>query len=118
MKLSVGFVFLMCVVGVYLVDLDAIDVDEVLGNPRLLNNMINCICRDKKCTPEGKAIKERIATSISTSCAECSDKQKTSIRKAGRFVQQNRPDDWNCITNKYDPEGKYKESYTKFFASN
>lgn len=57
MKLSVAFVFLMCVVGVYLVDLDAINVDEVLGNSRLLTNMIDCICRDKKCTPEGKAIK-------------------------------------------------------------
>lgn len=36
---------------------DKIDLDEILGNKRLLQAYVNCILDKGKCTPEGKELK-------------------------------------------------------------
>ena len=57
---------------------------------------------------------ENIPLALRTSCVNCTDLQKKFIRKSSRFIMTQRPDDWELIVRKFDPEGVYKEGFYKF----
>jgi len=51
---------------------------------------------------------------LSTNCAKCTDAQKSIIKRASHYLMTNRVTDWAEISNKYDPERKYSDSFLRF----
>nr|UTN00842.1 chemosensory protein [Semanotus bifasciatus] len=93
---------------------DNIDVDSILASKRILANYIKCILDAGPCTAEGREIREHIPEAITTNCEKCTEPQKKIVRKASTFIMKNRPQEWEKIRRKYDPEDKYKESFMNF----
>ncbi|KAJ8925796.1 hypothetical protein NQ315_009646 [Exocentrus adspersus] len=97
---------------------DNIDVDSILSNKRVLNNYIKCILDQGPCTPDGREFRAHIPEAITTNCSKCTDAQVNIIRKTSSFIMKDRPQDWEKIRIKFDPDGKYKDSFTKFVNGN
>lgn len=57
---------------------------------------------------------EKAPEALETNCKDCTDNQKALVRKASLFLIKNRPDDWKKLSDKFDPEGKYREAFDKF----
>lgn len=55
-----------------------------------------------------------IPEAITTNCSKCTDAQVKIIKKTSYFIMKNRPEDWERIRKKFDPEEKYKDSFIKF----
>jgi len=51
---------------------------------------------------------------LNTSCTKCTDAQKSIIRRASRYLMENRASDWTEIADKFDPEHKHRDSFLKF----
>ncbi|XP_028141157.2 uncharacterized protein LOC114335173 [Diabrotica virgifera virgifera] len=98
---------------------DNIDIDQILSNKRVLDNYIKCILDDetRRCSPEGREFKKYIPEAIRTNCAKCSDAQKRITKKASIYIMQHRPQDWDKIRKKFDPQGKYQDSFAAFLKS-
>ncbi|KAJ9585924.1 hypothetical protein L9F63_020432 [Diploptera punctata] len=90
---------------------DNIDLDEILGNDRLVNNCFNCLMDQGSCTPDCADLKKVIPEALETGCAKCSDKHKQGTRKVIKFLMDNKPDLWTQLQGKYDPDGSYKQKY-------
>nr|UMT69261.1 chemosensory protein 9 [Ophraella communa] len=117
-------IFLLAVVSysfaqTYNTRYDNIDIDRILASKRLLDSYIHCLLDDnfKKCSPEGREFKKYIPEAIHTNCGKCSDSQKRIVKKAAKHIIQNRPQDWDKIRKKYDPERKYQQSFNTFLNS-
>lgn len=41
---------------------DIINIDNIMSNPRLLNNYVDCLLDKKPCTPEGNDLKRECKT--------------------------------------------------------
>ncbi|XP_063905819.1 ejaculatory bulb-specific protein 3-like [Zophobas morio] len=95
----------------YTTKFDNINIDEILGSDRLLNNYFNCLLNKGPCSPDGDELKKVLPDAIQTNCAKCSDKQKESVKKIIKFLVEKKPDMWKDLTGKYDPEGIYFEKY-------
>ncbi|XP_074036744.1 ejaculatory bulb-specific protein 3 [Leptinotarsa decemlineata] len=121
-----GFINLLCmfvIVNVafcetYNTKYDQIDVDSILASKRVLTNYIKCILDEGPCTPDGREFRKHIPEAITTNCAKCSDSQKRIIRKTSRFIERERPQDWNRISRKFDPQQKFTASFRKFLNEN
>ncbi|KAI8128128.1 putative odorant-binding protein A10 [Lucilia cuprina] len=118
---------------------DNIDIDEILGQERLLNNYIKCLEGLGPCTPDAKMLKgkltkpytliplpltnenfailknfqilETLPDAIMTNCAKCTERQKYGSDKVTHHLIDNRPEDWNRLEKIYDPEGSYRKAY-------
>ncbi|KAM7349332.1 antennal protein 10 isoform 1-T1 [Cochliomyia hominivorax] len=90
---------------------DNIDIDEILGQERLLNNYIKCLEGLGPCTPDGKMLKETLPDAITTNCAKCTERQKYGSDKVTHYLIDNRPEDWTRLEKIYDPEGSYRMAY-------
>nr|CAD7429160.1 unnamed protein product [Timema monikensis] len=86
---------------------DRLDIDAILNNQRTLNSYIKCLLDQGSCTAEGRTLKEHITEAMETSCEKCTDTQKKLMRKATKFLIENRPEDWKNIQEYYDKEGKF-----------
>lgn len=62
------------------------------------------------------SLTEVIPETLHTSCGKCTNKQKQLIKKVIGAVMERHPEAWKQITEKYDPDNKYKESFNKFIA--
>lgn len=49
-----------------------------------------------------------------TDCAKCTAKQIEIVRRASRHLMDKRPADWEKLQDKYDPERKYRVSFSRF----
>ncbi|XP_057656971.1 ejaculatory bulb-specific protein 3-like [Diorhabda carinulata] len=98
---------------------DNIDIDQILASKRLLDNYIQCLLDEnaKRCSPEGREFKKYIPEAIRTNCAKCSDSQKRIVKKTAKHIITNRPQDWEKIKQKFDPQGKYHQSFNDFLNS-
>ncbi|XP_023715539.1 ejaculatory bulb-specific protein 3-like [Cryptotermes secundus] len=96
---------------------DNIDLDAILRNNRALNGIIKCILEKGPCSPEGRELKTDLPDALRTECAKCTDAQKRLIRKASRYLMENRANDWKEITNKYDPDRQFSDSFQRFLKS-
>jgi hypothetical protein len=114
---------------------DNINLDDVLGNNRLLTNYVKCLMSEGPCTPDGSMLKSKcdfeiftlvclkfsfshffkanLPDAIETGCEKCSEKQREGSRKVIRYIIDNRPEDWVRIEVVYDPEGTYRAAYLK-----
>jgi hypothetical protein len=54
---------------------------------------------------------------LRTECVKCTDAQKRIIRRASRYLMENRANDWIEITDKYDPDRQFRDSFQRFLKS-
>lgn len=65
----------------------------------------------RKTTIQAKTVLEYLPDAIATECSKCSQAQK---KITGRVLQElllNHRDDWELLTNKYDPDGNFQRKY-------
>ncbi|XP_060805660.1 allergen Tha p 1-like [Amyelois transitella] len=96
---------------------DDINVDEIIGNRRLLLPYIKCILDKGRCTPEGKELKVHIKDAMQTACAKCTPLQKQKARQVVKHIRTNEEEYWKQMISKYDPEGQYQSIYEPFLAA-
>lgn len=90
---------------------DNVDLEEILSSKRLMDNYIKCLLDLGVCTADGNMLRDNIPDAIETHCQKCTEKQKFGSEKVIHFIIDNRPDDWEKMEQKYDPERKYKTKY-------
>ncbi|XP_022834052.1 ejaculatory bulb-specific protein 3-like isoform X1 [Spodoptera litura] len=118
-KMKLIIVLALCVVAVawarpastYTDKWDNINVDEILESQRLLKAYVDCLLDRGRCTPDGKALKETLPDALEHECSKCTEKQKKSSDKVIRHLVNKRPDLWQELSGKYDPENIYQERY-------
>ncbi|KAF4527287.1 hypothetical protein B566_EDAN016075 [Ephemera danica] len=93
---------------------DHVDVDAILKNERILNSYIKCMLDQGPCTAEGRELKTDLPDALETECAKCTPSQKNIVRKAARFLSEKRPQEWQRLTDRFDPEGKFKTGFERF----
>ncbi|XP_043271508.1 ejaculatory bulb-specific protein 3-like [Venturia canescens] len=116
MKLIVVAFVALVVVAVsavpqYTTKYDNVNLDEILRSERLLKNYINCLMERGKCSPDGKELKEVLPDAIETECSKCNERQKSGTEKIIRFLVNNKPETWNELADKYDPEKKFRTKW-------
>ncbi|KAF5299914.1 hypothetical protein FQR65_LT09309 [Abscondita terminalis] len=109
--LSLAFVAVNARPETYTDEFDNVDVDELLSNPRLIDNYIHCIKTGQKCTPDGQRARELLPDALQTKCAKCTDKQKSNAHKILEWAIQNRPEVFLEIEEQYDPTHQYRNDY-------
>ncbi|VVC29322.1 Insect odorant-binding protein A10/Ejaculatory bulb-specific protein 3 [Cinara cedri] len=97
----------------YTTRFDNINIDEILGNDRLLNNYFKCLMDMGKCTPDGEELKRNLLDGIQNKCARCSEKQKQGSEKIIKFLYEKKPDLWKQLEDKYDPTKTYRLLYVE-----
>ncbi|XP_045501822.1 allergen Tha p 1-like [Colias croceus] len=90
------------------------NIDELIGNERLMKSNVLCFEDEGKCTPEMSEIKELAPEAVQTSCAKCTDQQKVLVAKVMKAVMEKLPEDWEKLRKKYDSEGKYENDFKAF----
>ncbi|XP_068620584.1 uncharacterized protein [Battus philenor] len=90
---------------------DNVDLDEILGNRRLLVPYIKCILDEGKCSPDGKELKAHIKEALENNCEKCTDTQKSGTRRVIGHLINNEKEYWTKLSEKYDPERKYVVKY-------
>nr|AIX97047.1 chemosensory protein 7 [Monochamus alternatus] len=90
---------------------DNIDYEEIIKSDRLLKNYANCLLDKGGCTAEATELKRILPDALKTDCAKCSERQKKGAKKIIQFLVNNKPDLWEQLMAKYDPDGEFKEKY-------
>nr|UEN71182.1 chemosensory protein 6 [Gregopimpla kuwanae] len=90
---------------------DDIDVDRILQNNRILTNYIKCMMEEGSCTAEGRELKKTLPDALASGCSKCNKKQKDTAEKVIDHLKANRPQDWNRLIAKYDPQGEYEKRF-------
>ncbi|KAE8753194.1 hypothetical protein FOCC_FOCC000117 [Frankliniella occidentalis] len=93
-----------------------INVDEVLGNQRILGSFIKCFLEEGPCTADARDMKKLLPEVIDSNCERCTDNQKKMMAKAVKHVKDTRPEDWEKLANKYDPAHAKTEDIDKFIS--
>ena len=91
---------------------DHIDVDQILHSDRLLNNYFKCLMDEGRCTAEGNELKRILPDALATECSKCSDLQKEMSKKVIQFLVANKPELWQKLLDKYDPDKKYRMKFS------
>lgn len=52
---------------------------------------------------------ELLPDAIQSDCSKCSAVQKRNSKKVITFLRTRRPQDWKQLTDKYDPQGLFKQ---------
>ncbi|KAJ8717277.1 hypothetical protein PYW08_005676 [Mythimna loreyi] len=92
---------------------DNVDLDEILGNRRLLVPYVKCILDQGKCAPDGKELKEHIREALENECGKCTETQRSGTRRVIGHLINHEDAYWNELTEKYDPKRKYTAKYEK-----
>nr|CAH7747823.1 unnamed protein product [Callosobruchus chinensis] len=108
----------LCEESKYTTKYDNIDIDRILSNRRILTNYIKCILDQGPCTADGREFRRNIPDALQTGCQKCSEAQKKIVQKTSDHIRKNRPDDWDKIRLKFDPEGKYSKTFEQFLNEN
>ncbi|XP_050598129.1 ejaculatory bulb-specific protein 3-like [Bombus affinis] len=90
---------------------DKINVDEILNSDRLLVNYLKCFLGEARCTSDGNDFKQILPEALATECAKCTEKQRENVNKVVIFLITKRPEMWERMMNKFDPEKKYRHKY-------
>nr|AEX07266.1 CSP3 [Helicoverpa armigera] len=92
------------------------NVQPLLENDRILLSYTKCFLDQGPCTPDAKDFNKVIPEALETTCGKCSPKQKLVIKTVIKAVISRHPDAWDQLTEKYDKDKKYKDSFDKFLA--
>ncbi|XP_045452615.1 allergen Tha p 1-like [Melitaea cinxia] len=96
---------------------DNINLDELLGNERLITSYSKCLINQGPCTPEVKKLKDVLPEVLETRCAKCSEKQKQKGKQLISEIKKKNPEIWKQLVSFYDPQGKYQEAFQDFLKS-
>lgn len=97
----------------YTTKFDNIDLDQILKSDRLFNNYMKCLLDQGKCTPDGRELKRVLPDALKTNCEKCSAPQRQGTERVVRFLIKNKPEQWEILRAKYDPENIYATKYNK-----
>nr|AGY49268.1 putative chemosensory protein [Sesamia inferens] len=119
--MKADYVFLATLMAVVAADFydskyDSFDVQPLLENDRILLGYSKCFLDQGPCTPDAKDFKKVIPEALETTCGKCSPKQKQLIKSVIKAVIDRHPDTWEQLSEKYDKDKKFKESFDKFLA--
>ncbi|XP_063894380.1 ejaculatory bulb-specific protein 3-like [Helicoverpa armigera] len=92
---------------------DNMNLDEVLGNKRLLNGYMKCALDKGPCTAEGRDLKYYISDGLKTGCSKCTARQRKGIKKVMKHLIKHEPEYWKQAVDKYDPDRLYTKMYEK-----
>ncbi|XP_043494765.1 protein sneaky-like [Polistes fuscatus] len=95
----------------YTTKFDNIDVQEILHNDRLLNNYVNCLLDQGRCTADASELKKSLPDALETDCSKCSPKQREFAEEAMKFLSHNKKEIWEKLLAKYDPDKKYRNKF-------
>lgn len=95
----------------YTTKYDNIDIDQILKSDRLFNNYYKCLLDQGKCTPDGRELKRVLPDALQTNCSKCSDRQRQGTDRVVRYLIDNKPDQWEVLRKKYDPNNVYANKY-------
>nr|AIW65100.1 chemosensory protein [Helicoverpa armigera] len=93
---------------------DDFDAETLVENVRLLKAYGHCFLGTGPCTPEGSDFKKTIPDALRTGCGKCTAKQRHLIRVVVQGFRSKTPDLWQQLVKKEDPNGQYKEVFTRF----
>lgn len=96
---------------------DNVNVDQILGTKRLFDNYFKCLMDQGKCSPDGKELKKLLPDALKTNCEKCTVKQREGTDKVLRFIVKNKPDEWQQLKAKFDPEDIYIKRYRESAAA-
>nr|UEN71181.1 chemosensory protein 5 [Gregopimpla kuwanae] len=110
MKIAIVFLALVAYAYAdgYVQKYDNIDIDQILKSDRLLNNYVNCLLEAGNCTPDGKELRKTLPDALATGCSKCNERQKAGSEKVIRYLVNQRPQLWEKLSKKYDPNNEYK----------
>ncbi|XP_050352507.1 allergen Tha p 1-like isoform X2 [Nymphalis io] len=97
---------------------DDFDIQPLLENDRVLLSYTKCFLDQGPCTPEAKDFKKAIPEAVQTTCAKCTQKQKSLIRTVIRAIMDYHPDAWEQLVEKYDKNKSYRENFKTFIEGN
>ncbi|KAJ8717081.1 hypothetical protein PYW08_005480 [Mythimna loreyi] len=92
---------------------DNMNLDEVLGNKRLLTGYMKCTLDQGPCTAEGRELKGYISDGLKTGCSKCTHRQRKGIKKVMEHLVKYEPEFWKQAVEKYDPKRVYTKKYEK-----
>ncbi|KOB73530.1 putative chemosensory protein [Operophtera brumata] len=90
---------------------DNINLDEIIGNGRLLVPYIKCVLDQGRCSPEGRELKSHIKEALETYCEKCTPTQRDGTRRVIGHLINHEAAYWSQLTAKYDPSRKYVQRY-------
>nr|WJJ70373.1 venom protein U-MPTX.7-21 [Megalopyge opercularis] len=90
------------------------NVDELVENPKLLQNYANCFLGKGACTQEAKKIKEIIPDALNTDCKKCTENEQVKIKKTMKAYKTKLPSTYEEMVNHFDPKGEHKEAIEKY----
>uniref|UniRef100_A0A1Y1JYC0 Chemosensory protein 5 n=1 Tax=Photinus pyralis TaxID=7054 RepID=A0A1Y1JYC0_PHOPY len=93
--------------GYYQTKYDALDVEEILNNKRLVIHYVNCLLDRGACPPQGADLKQILPEALETNCLRCTEKQKEIIVRTVRRLRAEYPILWSELVSEYDPNGEY-----------
>ncbi|KAK7790152.1 hypothetical protein R5R35_002623 [Gryllus longicercus] len=95
-----------------------VNLDSILSDDQQLAQYRDCLvdAGDDKCNEQGKALKRILAEALQNDCAKCTDKQKSGAVKAIKFLNKNKPDIWQQLSGKFDPQGAFAKNHPDLFA--
>lgn len=95
----------------YTTKYDGVNVEEILKSDRLFNNYFKCLMDKGKCTPDGSELKRVLPDALQSGCTKCSEKQRDGTERVIRFLTEKKPQQWEQLQDKYDPEHKYVQKF-------
>eukprot|EP00102_Acyrthosiphon_pisum_P015348 XP_008185859.1 PREDICTED: chemosensory protein-like isoform X1 [Acyrthosiphon pisum] len=90
---------------------DFIDIEAVMNNERIIKILFNCVMNQGPCTREGLELKRIVPDAIQTECAKCNDRQRKQAGKVLAHLLQYKPEYWNMLVKKFDPNNVYLRKY-------
>ncbi|XP_076632328.1 BTB/POZ domain-containing protein 9-like [Colletes latitarsis] len=58
-----------------------------------------------------KSVLETLPDALSTGCSKCNEKQRITADKVINHLRTKRPNDWERLAARYDPDGQYKSRF-------
>nr|APB03441.1 chemosensory protein 5 [Sitobion avenae] len=90
---------------------DFIDIEAVMNNDRIIKILFNCVMNQGPCTREGLELKRIVPDAIQTECAKCNERQRKQAGKVLAHLLQYKPEYWNMLVKKFDPNNIYLRKY-------
>ncbi|XP_044265872.1 ejaculatory bulb-specific protein 3-like [Tribolium madens] len=90
------------------------EVDAALKSERLMKSYVECLLGTGKCTPSGEELKKDIPDALENECAKCNDKHKEGVRKVIHYLIKEKPEWYEQLQKKFDPQGIYKKRYQHY----
>ncbi|XP_025831124.1 ejaculatory bulb-specific protein 3-like [Agrilus planipennis] len=89
--------------------IQSINLEQVIDNDRLFNNFYKCLADEGRCSKDANSIKGLITEVVKTKCSQCTDVERTQIKKSLDLVRKKKPEQFNSLAAKYDPQGVWKD---------